>query len=237
MIANLPRFYEMKSASLGRKYSDKEIEEALGERQKEIKFFKSENVSRDAARIISEGKIIGWFQGGSEYGPRALGNRSILCDARKKDMKDIVNNRVKHRESWRPFAASILAEKQTEWFEIEHPSPFMLLAAKVVNSKRNTIPSVVHVDGTCRIQSVSRESNQVYYDLIKEFEILTKVPLVLNTSFNLAGEPIVETPGDAVSCFLRTDMDYLAIGSFLLDKNAQHIPLAKVKPLKYVELD
>lgn len=220
MILGLPRFWEMKSASLGRAYADEEIQHALKSREDKINARRSQNIAKDAAKLIAEGKIIGWFQGGSEYGPRALGNRSILCDARNPKMKDIVNEKVKHREWWRPFAASVLDEKQSEWFEIEHKSPFMLLAAQVVQDKKKLVPSIVHVDGTCRIQSVTREQNAPYYDLLKEFEKETGVPLVLNTSFNDAGEPIVETPEDALKCFLNTQMDELILHNFIITKHA-----------------
>ncbi|OHA20652.1 MAG: hypothetical protein A2836_02220 [Candidatus Taylorbacteria bacterium RIFCSPHIGHO2_01_FULL_45_63] len=219
MILHLPRFYKMDSASLGRPYSETEIEVALQERPQGISFRRSEHVASDAAKLIAKGNIIGWFQGGSEYGPRALGNRSILCDARVPDMKDIVNKRVKHREAWRPFAASILAERQREWFELGESSPFMLLAAQVVKEKQKLIPSVVHVDGSCRIQAVTSEANLPYYQLLKAFEKETGVPLFLNTSFNDAGEPIVETPKDAISCFFKTDLDCLVIGNYIVTKS------------------
>jgi len=217
-ILGLPRFWEMKSASLGRVYTDDEIQRALKSHEDKIKARCSEDVAKDTAKLIAEGKIIGWFQGGSEYGPRALGNRSILCDARNPKMKDIVNEKVKHRESWRPFAASVLDEKQSEWFEIEHKSPFMLLAAQVVQDKKKLVPSIVHVDGTCRIQSVTREQNEQYYELLKAFEKETGVPLFLNTSFNDAGEPIVETPEDALRCFLNTEMDAIVVHNFVVTK-------------------
>ncbi|KKU60089.1 MAG: Carbamoyltransferase family protein [Parcubacteria group bacterium GW2011_GWA2_47_12] len=218
MLSGLPRFWEMKSASLGRIYSENEIEAALEKYKDKVTARNSDNIAEDSAHLIAEGKIIGWFQGGSEYGPRALGNRSILCDARNPEMANIVNKKVKHREPWRPFAASILAERQREWFELEHPSPFMLLAALVVEEKRALVPSIVHVDGSCRIQSVTREQNAPYYELLSAFEKETGVPLVLNTSFNDAGEPIVETPEDALRCFLATGMDALAMGNYIVLK-------------------
>ena len=218
MIAKLPRFWEMKSASLGKTYSVSRIEKALHEVKDKISFHKSEDVFSETAKYISEKKIIGWYQGGSEYGPRALGNRSILVDARPADMADIVNERVKHREKWRPFAASILAEEQSNWFDLTEPSPFMLLAAQVKADKKGMVPSIVHVDGTCRIQSVTREANESYYKLLSAFKNLTGVPLVLNTSFNVAGEPIVETPEDALRCFLGTNFDYLILGEYVVTK-------------------
>ena len=216
-----PRFWEMKSASLGRLYTDVEIETALQKYSGTIVWRKSKEVCKETAQFIDKRKIVGWFHGGSEYGPRALGNRSILMDARGKDTKDILNNRVKHRESWRPFAASVLFENMTEWFEINEPSPFMLLAALVKKEKRDLIPSVVHVDGTCRIQSVTAESNARYYKLLIEFKKLAGVPLFLNTSFNLGGEPIIESPSDALSTFTRTEMDYLILEDYIVEKRSK----------------
>mgnify|MGYP001599703028 FL=1 len=195
-----------------------EITAAMEEHSADIIIKKSPNVAEDAARLIADGNIVGWFYGGSEYGPRALGNRSILADARHPDMKDILNEKVKHRESWRPFAASILAEDQREWFELDHESPFMLLAAEVIVDKRGRIPSVTHVDQTSRIQSVTRDANGRYYDLIAAFKKITGVPLVLNTSFNDAGEPIVETPAEAIACFLNTKMDFLVLEEYIVSK-------------------
>ena len=218
VIADVPRFYEMKSASLGRSYSNEEIESVLLE-EKGISFQKFDTIAKEAAKLIADGKIIGWFQGGAEYGPRALGNRSILADARRPDMKDILNARVKHREEWRPFAASVLAEKNKEYFDITHDSPFMLLAAPVRENRRKEVPSIVHVDGSCRIQSVTKEQNSMYYELLSEFNTLTKTPLVLNTSFNLGGDPIVETPADALKTFLATDFDALVIGNYCVTKS------------------
>ncbi len=217
-ILGLPRFLEMKSASLGRPYTEEEITRALEKYKDKITVRRSADVSREAAQCIASRKVVGWFQGGSEYGPRALGNRSILGDARNPEMAKSINKKVKHREPWRPFAASILAEKQREWFELEHPSPFMLLAAPVVQEKRKVVPSIVHVDGSCRIQSVTPESNAPYYELLKAFEQETGVPLVLNTSFNDAGEPIVETPEDALRCFLKTEMDTLVVHEWVIEK-------------------
>lgn len=213
-----PRFWQMRSASLGRLYTDAEITAAIEKRKNEIDVKKSPDIAAEAARLIADGNIIGWFYGGSEYGPRALGNRSILCDARNPEMKDIVNKKVKHRELWRPFAASVLRERQREWFELEPESPFMLLAVPVVEAKRKIVPSIVHVDGTCRIQSVTKDANRRYYDLIAAFSALTSVPLILNTSFNLAGEPIVETPEEALNCFLKTEMDYLVLEEYIISK-------------------
>mgnify|MGYP001568642982 FL=1 len=213
VILQQPRDWVMKSASLGRVYTEKEIDAAIEARKGEIESRISNTVTAEVAKLISESKIIGWFQGGSEYGPRALGNRSILFDARDPEGKDILNKRVKHREMWRPFATSILAESLEEWFDLvpNTTTAFMLLAAAIPEEKRKLVPSIVHVDNTCRMQTLTKEGNGIYYDLVSEFEKITGVPLVLNTSFNLAGDPIVETPADALDTFLRTDMDYLVL--------------------------
>lgn len=215
-----PRFWVMKSASLGRPYSDEEIDAAIRERGQEIVHRVSDDIANDAAKLIADGKILGWFQGGAEYGPRALGNRSIICDARPKEMRDILNKRVKHREMWRPFATSILAERLGEWFDLQPSSTtaFMLLCGTVHEAKRELVPSIVHVDNTCRMQTLTKEDNGVYYDLVKAFEDITGTPLIINTSFNLGGEPIVETPADALHTFLRTDMDYLILGDRVIQK-------------------
>jgi carbamoyltransferase len=175
---------------------------------------------RLTAQHIADGKIVGWYQGRQEWGPRALGNRSILVDPRRAEMKDILNQRIKHREPFRPFAPSILEEATGEYFERSHPSPFMNLAYSVRPEKRAAIPAPTHVDGTGRLQTVSRDTNPRYWGLIKEFEKLTGVPVLLNTSFN-ENEPIVLTPRQAIDCFLRTRMDVLVLGNFLIEKPPQ----------------
>jgi carbamoyltransferase len=177
-----------------------------------------EELCRVAAGRVAEGKVVGWFQGRMEFGPRALGNRSIVADPRRAEMKDILNSRIKHREPFRPFAPSILLERVGDYFEETHPSPFMLMAYKVKPERRSVIPAPTHVDGTGRLQTVSREENPRYWRLIKEFENLTGVPILLNTSFN-ENEPVVCTPEEAVDCFLRTKMDVLVIGNYVVEKN------------------
>src|SRR5205823_5632747 len=169
-----------------------------------------------AARI-AEGDVVGWFQGRMEFGPRALGHRSIVVDPRRPDMKDILNSRIKHREPFRPFAPSILAEKTGEWFEQDYESPFMVLVYKTRADRREKIPAVNHVDDTGRLQTVERDVNPRYYRLIDEFGKLTGVPVVLNTSFN-ENEPIVMTPQDAVSCFTKTQMDVLVLGNHVVNR-------------------
>jgi len=176
------------------------------------------NIEKITAKLISENKIVGWFQSGSEIGPRALGHRSILCNPGFKDMKEILNDRVKHRESFRPFATSVLLEKMGDFFEFSLESLFMLLVVPVKKNKIREIPAVTHVDGTCRIQTVTKKDDSLYYNLIKEFYKITSIPMILNTSFNLAGEPIVESPMDALRCFLSTKMDYLVMGDYLIEK-------------------
>ena len=169
------------------------------------------------AAIIADGRILGWFQGRAEWGPRALGNRSIVADPRRAEMKEILNQRIKHREIFRPFAPSILSESTSEWFEQSHPSPFMNLAYSVRPEKRDKIPAPTHVDGTARLQTVTREANPRYHALISAFRDLTGVPVVLNTSFN-DNEPIVCRPEEALDCFLRTQMDALVLGDFLITR-------------------
>lgn len=217
-VLGQPREWEMKTAALGRSYTEKEITAAIAQFKDKIIVRRSDRTCEETAQFLADGSIVGWFHGGSEYGPRALGNRSILCDARSPDAKDILNERVKHREKWRPFAASVLEERMGELFDQKVPSPFMLIAANVHKSKRSVIPSLVHKDGTCRLQSVTPGSNKKYYDLIKAFAALTGVPAILNTSFNLGGDPIIESPYDALDTFTRTNMDYLILEDYIVTK-------------------
>jgi len=205
--------WRMEHAYLGRNYSESEILDALNSSGE--KYQKLNNSAKTAAELIAKEKIIGWVQGASEHGPRALGNRSILCSPIPQNMKDKLNAQVKHRESFRPFAPAILKEKTAEYFDLDCPSPFMLLVAKV---KKDNIPAVTHVDGTGRVQTVSQKQNPQFYNLIKEFEKITGVPVVLNTSFNDNGEPIVESPIDAIKSYHSTNLDALIIGDFLIIK-------------------
>jgi carbamoyltransferase len=169
------------------------------------------------ARYIAVGKIVGLFQGRMEFGPRALGNRSIVVDPRRSEMKDILNSRIKHREAFRPFAPSILEEYTDQYFARSYPSPAMLMVYEVVEGKRSVIPAVTHVDGTGRLQTVSRRTNPRYWTLIEEFRKLTGVPVVLNTSFN-ENEPIVCTPEDALACFSKTRIDVLVLGQWCISR-------------------
>tara|TARA_Y100001936_G_scaffold245037_1_gene286372 strand:- start:2785 stop:4488 length:1704 start_codon:yes stop_codon:yes gene_type:complete len=205
-----------KNIYLGPSFSDDDITKFLDTNKIEY-----EKLSRDAliektAKIISDGKVVGWFQGKMEWGPRALGNRSILADPRKSEMKDILNEKIKHRESFRPFAPSVLEEFTSDYFDIDIPSPYMLMVAKVKQPEK--IPAVTHVDGTARLQTVSKESNSLYYDLINQFYKITGVPIIVNTSMNVMGEPIVNTPSHAYNMILKTDMDCLVLGNNLIDK-------------------
>jgi len=179
---------------------------------------KSPSIAEECAAHLAEGRILGWFQGRMEFGPRALGARSIVADARREDMKDILNHKVKHREGFRPFAPACLAEHAAEWFEGGRVSPYMLLVFPVARDKRGMIPSVTHVDGTGRLQTVDEHSEPGYRRLIESFHEKTGVPVVLNTSFNVRGEPIVETAEQALDCFKRTEMDVLALGDWLIEK-------------------
>jgi carbamoyltransferase len=181
-------------------------------------FSEMENLYDSMAEEIADGKITSWCQGRSEFGPRALGNRSILADPRRDDMKDILNSRVKFRESFRPFTPSVLAEKSSEFFELDIESPFMLLAPYVKQDKAKLVPAITHADNTARVQTVTADVNEEYYGLISAFEKRTKIPMVLDTSFNIADEPIVETPDDAIRCFLSTDIDVLGVGRYLIKK-------------------
>ena len=219
-----PRKFVMNHAYWGPGFDRGEIRAALESRGvasggHEVAELAEPEFLERAAEMIQDGKVLGWFQGRSEWGPRALGNRSIVADPRRPDMKEILNRRIKHREIFRPFAPSVLAEATGEWFERAHPSPFMSFAYPVKRDKREIIPAPTHVDGTSRLQTVTREANPRYWALIKAFEKRTGVPMVLNTSFN-DNEPVVNKPEEALDCFLRTEMDAVIIGNFLVKKSA-----------------
>jgi carbamoyltransferase len=228
-ILGRPRKFVMEHAYWGPGYSDSEMQQALREAgfrppEYEVRALDEDRVARETAKLISEGKIIGWFQGRAEWGPRALGNRSILVDPRRAEMKSILNARIKHREMFRPFAPSILEEEVGNFFTCSKPSPFMTFAYAVRPEKRDAIPAPTHVDGTGRLQTVSRTANPRYWRLIKEFGDLTGVPVLLNTSFN-DNEPIVCNPQEAIDCFRRTRMDVLVLGNTIVEKkNSDAIP-------------
>jgi carbamoyltransferase len=219
-----PEPYVMEGAYTGPEFSDEEIATEL-----EISNLKFENLkfekyserelTQRASKDIADGAVVGWFQGRMEFGPRALGNRSILVDPRRSEMKDILNQRIKKREPFRPFAPSILLEQVGDYFEQTHPSPAMLMVYQIKAERRSEIPAVAHVDGSGRLQTVTRAANPRYYQLIEEFYKLTGVPVVLNTSFN-ENEPIVCTPRDAIDCFLKTRMDVLYLGDYVIRRSA-----------------
>ncbi len=223
-ILNKRRDFVMEHAYAGRRYGDKEIAAALGKFlvRLQVDARRSDDICRDTAKRLADQRIIGWFQGPSEFGPRALGNRSLLADPRRPEMKDILNSRVKHRQAFRPFAPIVLAERMREIFEGEEDLPFMLIAKPVRPEWRDRIPAIVHVDGSARVQSVREATNPLLYRLLKEFEALTGVPVLINTSFNVKGEPIVETPEDALMCFLTTGIDHLVLHDMLVSKGAMH---------------
>ncbi len=221
-ILGQPRSFVMEHAYWGPEFSKEKVcaaveSSGLARSGFVVAELPEEELARVAAAHIANGKILGWFQGRAEWGPRALGNRSIVADPRRAEMKEILNRRIKHREIFRPFAPSILEEATGEFFEKSYPSPFMTLAYSVRPEKRSIIPAPTHVDGTGRLQTVSRSGNPRYWRLIREFANLTGVPVVLNTSFN-DNEPIVCRPEEAIDCFLRTQMDVLVLGNLLITK-------------------
>ena len=219
------RTFVMEHAYLGPEFSNEHLAALLAARGDELaaqgcavtKVEAEGELCRLAAEQISNGKVVGWFQGRMEWGPRALGNRSIVCDPRRADMKDILNLKIKRRESFRPFAPSILRESVAEWFETDYEVPFMLQVYQIRAEKRALIPAVTHVNGSGRLQTVTERQNPRYYRLIKAFEQLTKVPMVLNTSFN-ENEPVVCAPGEALECFLRTKMDIVVMGNWYIER-------------------
>jgi len=224
MLLGNPRRYCMDHAYWGKDYTPAEIQSFLD--QNHIPYQRIDDYDRlldQTVDRLQSGKVIGWFQGRFEWGPRALGNRSILADARNPHMKDIVNTKIKFREPYRPFAPSILAECAEAYFELpnamEHyPGRYMLYVVPVRPSKHDVLPAITHVDGTGRLQTVFRDTNPRYYGLIERFGQATGVPAVLNTSFNLKGEPIVNTPANAFSTFSKSEMDTLVLGDFVVDK-------------------
>ena len=246
----------MQGSYLGPEYSQKEIQNELDKIGAVYKIKNEEDLLNQTTNDLSMGEAIGWFQGRMEFGPRALGNRSILGDPRSSEMQKNLNLKVKYRESFRPFAPSILKEDLDEWFDIHVDSPYMLMVANInkdktinmtedqkklfgidkLNIKRSEIPAVTHVDYSARIQSVHKETNKKYYKLIKKFKEKTNCPIIVNTSFNVRGEPIVNTPSDAFNCFMGTDLDKLVIGNCYLEKKSQNIFLKKDYKIEF-ELD
>jgi carbamoyltransferase len=246
----------MKGSYLGPAYSQEIIEKELGKNGAEFDVLPEEEIINKTAEDLSNGQAIGWFQGRMEFGPRALGSRSILGDARSSEMQKNLNLKVKYRESFRPFAPSILKDDVADWFELNIDSPYMLFVANVnsnktidmseqqkklfgidkLNVKRSEIPAVTHVDYSSRIQTVYEETNPIYFKLLKKFKEKTNCPVIVNTSFNVRGEPIVNTPTDAFICFMGTELDKLVIGNCYLDKKKQN-PSLKKDYVKEFELD
>ena len=233
---------EMRGSYLGTEYKQEEIENQLKTIGANFKVYRYKDLIEVTSKFISNQKVVGWFQGRMEFGPRALGARSILADPRSEKMQKSLNLKVKYRESFRPFAPSILKEDLTDWFDLDVESPYMLIVADVLNKrkiemsqdqkelfgikklnvKRSEIPAVTHVDYSARIQTVSKETNKTFYDLILKFKEKTGCPIIINTSFNIRGEPIVNTPKEAFNCFMGTELDYLIIGNCILDKKEQN---------------
>ena len=240
----------MKGSYLGPYYSDKEILIINKKFKAVYQYIESfEELSKKVAELISKGNIIGWFQGRAEFGPRALGNRSILADPRIPEMQKKLNLKIKYREGFRPFAPSVVEADYSQCFEGDIVSPYMLMVKKVKSkiqlkipkeywklnywdklySRRSKLQSVTHVDFSSRIQTVSKKTNPKYWNLINEFKKITRVGVLINTSFNVRGEPIVNSPEDAYKCFMNTDMDYLVINNFLYKKERQKINFKKIK--------
>ena len=215
-LENKPRSFVHTDPYLGTEYSNDEIETLL--KACKLDFEHHENIEEVTAGLLHEGQIVCWFQGRMEIGPRALGNRSILANPTLPHMKDKINAEVKHREAFRPFAPSCIVEAKDDYFDIEVEAPFMLKVCDVLEEKKEVVPAITHLDGTARLQTVDRETNPRYHKLISEFGKLSGVPVVLNTSFNIMGEPIVEAPVNAIRCFFSTGLDFLVMGNYLVSK-------------------
>lgn len=245
-----------KASLLGPSFSDEEIEKYLKANNIPHEKLSHNSIPKTVSRLLADQKVVGWFQGRMEFGPRALGARTILGDPRSSEMQSIINLKIKFRESFRPFAPTVLLEKAEEYFGLKCESPYMLLVSPVEEAKRNKdnicdtasgfdklkterseVPAITHVDYSARVQTVKREDNQLYYDLLNQFYKDYGCPMVINTSFNVRGEPIVCTPDDAYKCFMRTNMDYLVIGPFLIDKKKQPQDRVKLEEVEQFELD
>ena len=232
---------KMKGSYLGPRFSPDEIQKYLDDVRAVYRYFNESELCQTVANILAKGNVVGWFQGRMEFGPRALGDRSIIGDSRNEKMQSVMNLKIKYRESFRPFAPSVLADKVSDYFELAHNSPYMLLVAEVkeelrvamtdkqkqlfgiekLNIPRSQLPAITHVDYSARVQTVHPETNPRYHQLISEFEVLTGCGVLVNTSFNVRGEPIVCTPEDAYRCFMRTEMDYLVLENYVLAKTDQ----------------
>jgi carbamoyltransferase len=232
---------KMKGSYLGPRFSPDEIQQYLDDVRAIYTHFDESELCQTVANILAKGNVVGWFQGRMEFGPRALGDRSIIGDPRNEKMQSVMNLKIKYRESFRPFAPSVLADKVSDYFELDQNSPYMLLVAEVkkelrvamteeqkqlfgiekLNIPRSQLPAITHVDYSARVQTVHPETNPRYHQLISEFEALTGCSVLVNTSFNVRGEPIVCTPEDAYRCFMRTEMDYLVLENYVLAKTDQ----------------
>ncbi|MCP4148395.1 MAG: carbamoyltransferase [bacterium] len=223
-----PQHKKMEHVYLGDGYSNDEIARVLNVTSLKYKDFrgKQDQLISETAKRLEKGKVIGWYQGKMEFGPRALGSRSILADPRGAEMRDRINAMVKKREAFRPFAPVVLEDKMREHFDIDHPSPFMLETCRVISSL--DLPAITHVNGSARIQSVNKDTNYLYAAVIEEFERLTGCPILLNTSFNVRGEPIVRTPIDAMQCFITTDIECLVLGDFIIDREEQELAILQL---------
>ena len=246
----------MNGSFLGPKYTNNEIKRTLDKLRIRYEFINTDKIFNKTIKLIIQGKTVGWFQGRMEFGPRALGHRSIIGDPRSKKMQKIMNLKIKFRESFRPFAPSILEEDSKEWFNISCKSPYMLFVAQLNQSKRvnlkpgqknlkglrllyvnrSVIPAVTHVDYSARLQTVNKKYNTEFYKLIKKFKQLTKCPLLINTSFNVRGEPIVCSPKDAIECFMSTNLDALVIENYFILKQEQDKKLKNIYVREF-ELD
>ena len=220
-IENNPSVTIRENVYVGPSYTNEEIRKFLDSDKVSYEKLDEQSLLERTAKLISEGNIVGWYQGKMEWGPRALGNRSILADPRDAKMKDILNEKIKHRESFRPFAPSIMEEYVSDYFDIDVPSPYMLMVTNVKQPKK--IPAVTHIDGTGRLQTVSAESNPLYYNLINEFYKITGIPVLINTSMNVMGEPIVNTPEQAYAMITKTDMDCIIMGDNLIFSNMENV--------------
>jgi carbamoyltransferase len=241
----------MQGSYLGPAYSANDIEVYLSEQSLPFEKLDPATMSLKASHMINDGNVVGWFQGRMEFGPRALGNRSIIGDPRNQKMQSQMNLKIKNRESFRPFAPAVLEEDVSDYFVIDRPSPYMLLVADVqpklrieqqdtglfgidkLNQSRSSLPAITHVDYSARVQTVNKSTNPEFHQLLTDFKALTGIGVLINTSFNVRGEPPVCSPADAVRCFLATEMDYLVLGQYVLDKTA--MDEAKISAAKSVE--
>jgi carbamoyltransferase len=214
--------FKSRNFYLGSSFSTNEIKKSLVKYRNKINFIKKNNIFFETAKILKNGSVVAWFQDATEFGPRALGNRSILCKPYPIAIKDHINKYVKFRESFRPFAPAVLKEYSKKFFYLNQSSDHMLIATKVKKSMKKKIEATVHIDNSCRVQTVDRQVNRKFYNLINNFKKLTNIPVLLNTSFNVKGQPIVNSPDDAILCFLKYRIDYLIINNFLIKKKIKN---------------